>query len=300
MFCCEVSCVRDSINLWIQGARAKTLPAAIAPVVVGAACAQLESSTQNNWLNAVFALAVSLALQVAVNYANDYSDGIRGTDKNRVGPLRLVGSGAKKPADVKKATFLAFGVAAVFGFVLAATTTWWLLLVGVFCFLAGWFYTGGKHPYGYLGFGEVFVFIFFGVVATMGTTFVINEQLTLVSFLASVVVGCLACALLAVNNLRDIAGDQISNKKTLAVRIGESGARKFYISLFIVAGFAVILIALSYSAALIAMLGLAVAVKPIKRVYAGATGTDLIDVLVMTGRVQILVAISLSVGLLIS
>lgn len=292
--------MRDSINLWIQGARPKTLPAAIAPVVVGAACAQLESSTQNNWLNAVFALAVSLALQVAVNYANDYSDGIRGTDKNRVGPLRLVGSGAKKPADVKAATFLAFGVAAVFGFVLAATTTWWLLLVGVFCFLAGWFYTGGKHPYGYLGFGEVFVFIFFGVVATMGTTFVINEQLTLVSFLASVVVGCLACALLAVNNLRDIAGDQISNKKTLAVRIGESGARKFYISLFIAAGFAVILIALSYSAALIAMLGLAVAVKPIKRVYAGATGADLIDVLVMTGRVQILVAISLSVGLLIS
>ena len=292
--------MRDSINLWIQGARPKTLPAAIAPVVVGAACAQLESSTQNDWLNAVFALAVSLALQVAVNYANDYSDGIRGTDKNRVGPLRLVGSGAKKPADVKKATFLAFGVAAVFGFVLAATTTWWLLLVGVFCFLAGWFYTGGKHPYGYLGFGEVFVFIFFGVVATMGTTFVINEQLTLVSFLASVAVGCLACALLAVNNLRDIAGDQISNKKTLAVRIGESGARKFYISLFIVAGFAVILIALSYSAALIAMLGLAVAVKPIKRVYAGATGADLIDVLVMTGRVQILVAISLSVGLLIS
>ena len=292
--------MRDSINLWIQGARPKTLPAAIAPVVVGAACAQLESSMQNNWLNAVFALAVSLALQVAVNYANDYSDGIRGTDKNRVGPLRLVGSGAKKPADVKKATFLAFGVAAVFGFVLAATTTWWLLLVGVFCFLAGWFYTGGKHPYGYLGFGEVFVFVFFGVVATMGTTFVINEQLTLVSFLASVVVGCLACALLAVNNLRDIAGDKISNKKTLAVRIGESGARKFYISLFIAAGFAVILIALSYSAALIAMLGLAVAVKPIKRVYAGATGADLIDVLVITGRVQILVAISLSVGLLIS
>jgi 1,4-dihydroxy-2-naphthoate octaprenyltransferase len=276
------------------------LPAAIAPVVVGAACAQLESSTQNNWLNAVFALVVSLALQVAVNYANDYSDGIRGTDKNRVGPLRLVGSGAKKPTEVKKATFLAFGVAAVFGFVLAATTTWWLLLVGVFCFLAGWFYTGGKHPYGYLGLGEVFVFIFFGVVATMGTTFVINEQLTLVSFLASVVVGCLACALLAVNNLRDIAGDQTSNKKTLAVRIGESGARKFYISLFIVAGFAVILIALSYSAALIAMIGLAAAVKPIKRVYAGVTGADLIDVLVMTGRVQILVAISLSVGLLIS
>ena len=292
--------MRDSTNLWIQGARPKTLPAAIAPVVVGSACAHLESSMQNNWLNSVFALIVSLALQVAVNFANDYSDGIRGTDKDRVGPLRLVGSGAKKPADVKKATFLAFGVAAVFGFVLAATTSWWLLLVGVLCFLAGWFYTGGKHPYGYLGFGEVFVFIFFWVVATMGTTFVINQQLTLVSFLASVVVGCLACALLAVNNLRDIAGDATSNKRTLAVRIGESGARKFYILLFIVAGCAVVSIALLHPAAVIAMLGLAVAIKPIRRVYSGATGADLINVLVMTGRVQILVAIALSVGLLFS
>jgi 1,4-dihydroxy-2-naphthoate polyprenyltransferase len=292
--------VRDSTNLWIQGARPKTLPAAIAPVVVGSACAHLESSMQNNWLNSVFALIVSLALQVAVNFANDYSDGIRGTDKDRVGPLRLVGSGAKKPADVKKATFLAFGVAAVFGFVLAATTSWWLLLVGVLCFLAGWFYTGGKHPYGYLGFGEAFVFIFFGVVATMGTTFVINQQLTLVSFLASVVVGCLACALLAVNNLRDIAGDATSNKRTLAVRIGESGARKFYILLFIVAGCAVVSIALLHPAAMIAMLGLAAAIKPIRRVYSGATGADLINVLVMTGRVQILVAIALSVGLLLS
>ena len=292
--------MRDSTNLWIQGARPKTLPAAIAPVVVGSACAHLESSMQNNWLNSVFALIVSLALQVAVNFANDYSDGIRGTDKDRVGPLRLVGSGAKKPADVKKATFLAFGVAAVFGFVLAATTSWWLLLVGVLCFLAGWFYTGGKHPYGYLGFVEVFVFIFFGVVATMGTTFVINRQLTLVSFLASVVVGCLACALLAVNNLRDIAGDATSNKRTLAVRIGESGARKFYILLFIVAGCAVVSIALLHPAAVIAMLGLAVAIKPIRRVYSGATGADLINVLVMTGRVQILVAIALSVGLLFS
>jgi len=292
--------VRDSTNLWIQGARPKTLPAAIAPVVVGSACAHLENSMQNNWLNSVFALIVSLALQVAVNFANDYSDGIRGTDKDRVGPLRLVGSGAKKPADVKKATFLAFGVAAVFGFVLAATTSWWLLLVGVLCFLAGWFYTGGKHPYGYLGFGEVFVFIFFGVVATMGTTFVINRQLTLVSFLASVVVGCLACALLAVNNLRDIVGDATSNKRTLAVRIGESGARKFYILLFIVAGCAVVSIALLHPAAMIAMLGLAVAIKPIRRVYSGATGADLINVLVMTGRVQILVAIALSVGLLFS
>ena len=152
------------MKLWIQGARPKTLPAAIAPVVVGTACAQVENSTQNNWSNAFLALIVSLALQIAVNFANDYSDGIRGTDKNRVGPLRLVGSGAKKPADVRRATFLAFGVAAAFGFVLAATTSWWLLFVGVFCFLAGWFYTGGKNTYGYMGLGEVFVFVFFGFI----------------------------------------------------------------------------------------------------------------------------------------
>jgi len=292
--------VRDSVKLWVQGARPKTLPAAIAPVIVGVACAQVESSAQNNWKNAVFALIVSLALQVAVNYANDYSDGIRGTDENRVGPLRLVGSGVMKPADVKKATFFAFGVAAVFGFVLAATTTWWLLLVGVFCILAGWFYTGGKHPYGYLGFGEFFVFIFFGVVATMGTAYVVNQRFSLVNFLASVVVGCLACALLAVNNLRDIAGDKVANKRTLAVRIGDSAARKFYISLFVVAGFTVVLISLSYPPAIVAMLGLAASLKPIRRVFAGATGAELISVLVMTGRVQILVAICLSFGLLIS
>jgi 1,4-dihydroxy-2-naphthoate octaprenyltransferase len=292
--------VKDSLKLWIQGARPKTLPAAIAPVVVGMACAQVENSAQNNWPNAFLALIVGLALQVAVNFANDYSDGIRGTDKNRVGPLRLVGSGAKKPADVKRATFLAFGVAAVFGFVLAATTSWSLLLVGGFCFLAGWYYTGGKNPYGYMGLGEVFVFVFFGVVATMGTTFVISETLTRQSFFASVVVGCLACALLAVNNLRDIAGDTVAGKRTLAVRIGETNARKFYVALFVVAGFAVALIGLSHPTGLIALLGLAAAARPIKRVVNGATGRELIEVLVMTGRVQIFVAVTLSVGLLIN
>jgi 1,4-dihydroxy-2-naphthoate octaprenyltransferase len=188
----------------------------------------------------------------------------------------------------------------VFGFVLAATTSWWLLLVGGFCFLAGWYYTGGKNPYGYMGLGEVFVFVFFGVVATMGTTFVISETLTRQSFFASVVVGCLACALLAVNNLRDIAGDTVAGKRTLAVRIGETNARKFYVALFVVAGFAVALIGLSHPTALIALLGLAAAARPIKRVVNGATGRELIEVLVMTGRVQIFVAVTLSVGLLIN
>lgn len=292
--------MRDSIQLWIQGARPKTLPAAIAPVVVGSACAHIESSPQKSWLNVVFALIVSLALQIAVNYANDYSDGIRGTDKNRVGPLRLVGSGSKEPSKVKAATFLAFGVAALFGFVLAATTTWWLLLVGVFCFLAGWFYTGGKNPYGYLGLGEVFVFVFFGLVATMGTTFVVTQQLTLVSFLASIVVGCLACALLAINNLRDIVGDKVVNKLTLAVRLGESRARKFYISLFVVSAFAMTVVSVWHPFAAFGILGLVAAITPISRVAKGATGTELVEVLALTGRVQILVAICLSVGLLFS
>ena len=290
--------MRDSTRLWIQGARPKTLPAAVAPVLVGAACAHLTDSIQNRWLNAIFALIVSLALQVAVNFANDYSDGLRGTDKNRVGPLRLVGSGAKRPSAVKRATIIAFGIAAAFGLVLAATTSWWILLVGVLCFCAGWFYTGGKNPYGYLGLGEVFVFVFFGVVATMGTTFVVTQQLTLESFLSSVVVGCLACALLAVNNLRDIAGDTIANKRTLAVRLGDSRARKFYIALIIGAGLAVGLIAVSHPTAVVAYIGLLTAIKPIKRVVCGATGAELIEVLVMTGRVQMLVAATLSLGLI--
>ncbi|NCU86619.1 MAG: 1,4-dihydroxy-2-naphthoate polyprenyltransferase [Actinobacteria bacterium] len=287
------------MNLWIQGARPKTLPAAVAPVAVGAACARVSNSVQENWSNAVLALIVSLALQVAVNYANDYSDGIRGTDKNRVGPLRLVGSGSKSPAAVKFATILAFGVAAIFGLVLAATTSWWLLVVGVACLLAGWFYTGGKNPYGYLGLGEVFVFVFFGVVATMGTTFVVVQKLTRVSLLSSIAVGSLACALLAVNNLRDIAGDEIANKRTLAVRLGDVRARRFFVSLFVLAALAIVVLSVSHAFALLGMAGMCFAIKPIKRVLNGASGAALVEVLVMTGRVQILVALTLSVGLVI-
>lgn len=166
-------------------------------------------------------------------------------------------------------------------------------------FLAGWFYTGGSNPYGYLGLGEVFVFIFFGVVATIGTTFVVAQEITMVSFLASVAVGCLACALLAVNNLRDIEGDTIANKRTLAVRLGERRARKFYVSLFFVAAIAIILVSTSHRSAAIGMLGFIAAIKPIKRVANGATGKELVEVLVLTGRVQMLVALALSVGLIV-
>ena len=292
--------MQESLSLWIKGARPRTLPAAIAPVVVGAACVNVEASSTAVWSNAIFALIVSLALQVAVNYANDYSDGVRGTDDKRVGPLRLVGSGAKTASAVKRAAFLSFGVAAIFGLILALLTSLWLLVVGAFCILAGWFYTGGKKPYGYLGLGEVFVFVFFGLVATTGTTFVIIEKLTITSFIASLVVGALACALLAVNNLRDIDGDTLAGKRTLAVRLGDKKARSFFISLFVLALLAILVLALSYPLALIGLVGLASAFTSIKRVRSGAVGGELISVLSMTGRTQILTAITLSIGLILS
>ncbi len=292
--------MQESLSLWIKGARPRTLPAAIAPVVVGAACVNVEANSTAVWSNAIFALIVSLALQVAVNYANDYSDGVRGTDDKRVGPLRLVGSGAKTASAVKRAAFLSFGVAAIFGLILALLTSLWLLVVGALCILAGWFYTGGKKPYGYFGLGEVFVFVFFGLVATTGTTFVIIEKLTVTSFIASLVVGALACALLAVNNLRDIDGDTLAGKRTLAVRLGDKKARSFFISLFVLALLAILVLALSYPLALIGLVGLSSAVTPIKRVRSGAVGGELISVLSMTGRTQILTAITLSIGLILS
>ena len=292
--------MQESLSLWIKGARPRTLPAAIAPVVVGAACVNVEVSSTAVWSNAIFALIVSLALQVAVNYANDYSDGVRGTDDKRVGPLRLVGSGAKTASAVKRAAFLSFGVAAIFGLILALLTSLWLLMVGAFCILAGWFYTGGKKPYGYFGLGEVFVFVFFGLVATTGTTFVIIEKLTITSFIASLVVGALACALLAVNNLRDIDGDTLAGKRTLAVRLGDKKARSFFISLFVLALLAILVLALSYPLALFGLVGLGSAFTSIKRVRGGAVGGELISVLSMTGRTQILTAITLSIGLILS
>ena len=284
------------MNKWIIGARPRTLAAAVAPVLVATAYAG------SNWepIRALSALLVSLSLQIGVNYANDYSDGVRGTDDKRVGPLRLVGSGAKTASAVKRAAFLSFGVAAIFGLILALLTTLWLLVVGVLCILAGWFYTGGKKPYGYFGLGEVFVFVFFGVVATTGTTFVIIEKVTVTSFTASLVVGALACALLAVNNLRDIDGDMLARKRTLAVRLGDKKARSFFVSLFVLALLAIFVLALSYPLALLGLVGLGSAFTPIRRVRSGALGGELIAVLSMTGRTQILSAVTLSIGLILS
>ncbi len=243
------------MKLWIQGARPRTLPAALVPVAVGTAAAAPDVL----WWRAAVALVVAVALQVGVNYANDYSDGIRGTDANRVGPARLVGGGAVAPAAVRRAAFGAFGVAAAAGLVLAIAVAPWLIAVGLACIVAAWYYTGGKRPYGYAGFGEVAVFVFFGLVATAGTAFVQTEELTGLAVAASVPVGLLASALLVANNLRDVPQDQAAGKRTLAVRLGDQGTGWLYTTL-VAAAFAVVGvlgIARSWAPLTLAALGIA-------------------------------------------
>lgn len=284
-------------QLWIQGARPRTLPAAIAPVLVGAGAAVGVASDGPSWWRLMFALVVSLALQVGVNYANDYQDGIRGTDTERVGPMRLVGSGAVPARQVRYAAFLAFAVAAIAGLVIAATTSWWLILLGALCITAGWGYTGGPNPYGYLGLGEVFVFVFFGLVATTGTTFAIVQTVTLESAIAAVAMGSLACALLVVNNLRDIPGDSRSGKRTMAVRLGDRTTRGIYVSLIVMAAVAMIVASLQRPFALAGITGLIVVLPAIRLVRRGARGRDLIPVLESTGKAQLIAAIFLAVGL---
>ncbi len=285
------------MNRWIVGARPRTLPAAVAPVALGAACAAGVQGAR--WWAAPFALVVSVALQVGVNYANDYSDGVRGADDVRVGPVRLVASGLAPAEAVKRAAFVAFGVAALCGVVMAAATTWWLIAVGAAAIAAGWGYTGGPRPYGYLGLGEVFVFVFFGLVATAGTTFVIIDELPAIAWSAGVLAGALACALLVVNNLRDIPTDRAVGKMTLAVRLGDSRTRWFYVLLIAAAAASVAVLAADRSWAAIGLVGFALAAPPVRSVLAGAAGRDLIAVLGATGRVQLLVAGLTAIGLAI-
>ncbi|WP_232679631.1 1,4-dihydroxy-2-naphthoate polyprenyltransferase [Nocardioides sp. R-C-SC26] len=278
---------------WVQGARPRTLPAAIAPVVAGVGAAgygtaSAQVSWGEDWWKALLALVVSLALQVAVNYANDYSDGVRGTDDVRVGPMRLVGSGAATPDAVKRAAFLAFGVAGVAGLGLAAATAWWLVLVGLVCVLAAWYYTGGSKPYGYLGLGEVMVFVFFGLVAVIGTTYVLIEDWSWPALWCGVGVGALACAILVVNNLRDIPTDTVAGKRTLAVRLGDGGTRWLYAGLVFDAALAVVLVA--WASTWWALLGLAfllIAARGLRIVLAGAVGPALIPVLQTTGLAEL-------------
>lgn len=282
------------MNKWLIGARPRTLPAAVAPVLVATALAGSDASL----LPALLALIVSLSLQVGVNYANDYSDGIRGTDSNRVGPTRITASGLATPSSVKAAAFISFGIGAVAGLGLAIMTSWWLIAVGVASILAAWGYTGGKNPYGYIGLGELFVFIFFGVVATVGTFYVQSETITFDAILASIPMGTFACALLAINNIRDRILDEPAGKKTLAVRLGDRRARQFF----------ALLIALGYVAALsigspwilLTLLTAPVALGLVRGVLGDVQGRELIPYLAKTGKLQLLFAIIFSASLVLS
>lgn len=284
---------------WLAGARPRTLPAAVSPVLAGSGVAAYVDSFVA-W-RALLALVVSLALQVGVNYANDYSDGIRGTDDARVGPMRLVGSGAASPGAVKRAAFLAFGVAAVAGLALAAATAWWLVAVGAVSVLAAWFYTGGSKPYGYLGLGEVMVFVFFGLVAVVGTTYVQTETWEPAAWYAAVGIGALACAILVVNNLRDIPTDTVAGKRTLAVVLGDRRTRLLYAALVALAAGAVVAVAAVTSWwVLVGLLFLVPALPGLRTVLGSATGPGLIPVLQSTGLAELVWAAAVAAGLLLA
>ena len=278
-------------NKWVIGARARTLPAAVAPVLVATAYAG------SDWkpLAAALALLVSLSLQIGVNYANDYSDGIRGTDDSRVGPVRLTASGMASAKSVKNAAFISFFIAALAGLALAIQTSWWLIAVGALAIAAAWGYTGGANPYGYRGLGEISVFLFFGIVATVGTYFVQTEEINFEILIISIPMGSLACAILAINNLRDRAQDEVVGKRTMAVRLGDKGARILYISLLIAAHLFALLTFKPFT--LLTLLALPISVPLAKSVWAGTTGAALIPSLAKTGKLQLVFALLFALGL---
>ena len=286
------------MNRWITGARPRTLPAAVVPVAVGAAVAVGEP-TDVVWWRVAAALLVSLALQVGVNYANDYSDGVRGTDDVRVGPTRLVAGGLASASAVKKAALLSFGIAAIAGLAIALSTSLWLLVVGAAAIAAGWFYTGGPRPYGYMGLGEVFVFVFFGLVATAGTTYAAIESVAALSIVMGSAVGSLACALLVINNLRDIPTDREVGKQTLAVRLGDQRTRWFYVLLIGTAFVLSAVAAVWQVPVLLGLLALPLAIGPVRTVLGGAVGPALIAVLGETGRLQLVWGLLVTVGLVL-
>lgn len=294
----------DSLTVWVAGARPRTLPAALAPILAGIASALpvVDSlMTGRFWGIALLCFMVALALQVGVNYANDYSDGIRGTDDDRVGPTRLVATGLATPQAVRTAAFTSFGVAAVVGLVVVIITGhWWLLLVGGSAIVAAWFYTGGSHPYGYLGLGELFVFVFFGLVATVGTAFVLSDAAPGWSWAAAVAIGALASALLVVNNLRDVETDTTSGKRTLATKLGDGATRWFFVALVAVAvGGVVVFAGLTTGWALLALLAFGVLVLPVKDLLRGARGRALVATLQATGMAELGVGLGLLLGVFI-
>ena len=289
----DVAPARD----WVAGARPRTLPAAVVPVVVGSGVA-FGYGLFSPW-RAALALIVALALQVGVNFANDYSDGIRGTDRQRVGPVRLVAAELAPPRHVLAAALCCFAVACVAGLVLAVATSWWLLLLGAAAVAAAWFYTGGGRPYGYLALGEVSVFLFFGVAAVAGTAYVQMRSLAWLALAAAVPVGLLACALLIINNLRDIPTDSLTGKRTLAVMLGDRRTRLLYAAC-VAAPFGVaVAVAPAAPLALIALAAAPFAWPPLRQVQGGASGPGLIAALGQTGRLQLAFGVLLTIGLAI-
>ena len=280
------------MNKWILGARIKTLPAAIAPVIVGTSLAD-----QIKVINALLALIVSLSLQIAVNYANDFSDGVRGTDTNRIGPTRLVASNLATASSVKNASFISFFVAIIAGTVLAFNTSVWLIAVGLISILAAWGYTGGKKPYGYLGFGELAVFIFFGIVATVGSYYVQVEQISSSALLLSIPMGSLSCAILVINNLRDLNQDKLVSKRTMAVKLGDANTRIFYLLLLVLAQVSAAAAASINNYALLTLLWLPLTYSAANQVLKGASGKELITILGKTSRLQFLLALTLAISL---
>lgn len=274
------------MNKWLIGARIKTLPAAISPVLIGTSYAE-----QITWINAALALIVALFLQIAVNYANDYSDGIKGTDQNRIGPIRLVASGLASAIAVRNAAYVSFLIAAIAGSILSFNTSMWLFIIGGISILAAWGYTGGKKPYGYIGFGELSVFVFFGLVATIGSYYIQSEELNWQIFLLSIPVGCLSCAVLVINNLRDLSNDKLVGKRTLAVLLGDKKTRNFYIVLLVISQLVSISAAVIDIKMLFTLICIPMAVNVIKKIATGVEGIELIPILGKTARLQLLLAV---------
>jgi 1,4-dihydroxy-2-naphthoate octaprenyltransferase len=274
------------LNKWLIGARIKTLPAAISPVLIGTSYAE-----QITWINAALALIVALFLQIAVNYANDYSDGIKGADQNRIGPIRLVASGLASAIAVRNAAYISFLIAAIAGSILSFNISMWLFIIGGISILAAWGYTGGKKPYGYIGFGELSVFVFFGLVATIGSYYIQSEELNWQIFLLSIPVGCLSCAVLVINNLRDLSNDKLVGKRTLAVLLGDKKTRNFYIVLLVISQLVSISAAVIDIKMLFTLICIPMAVNVIKKIATGVEGIELIPILGKTARLQLLLAV---------
>ncbi|NNN02214.1 MAG: 1,4-dihydroxy-2-naphthoate polyprenyltransferase [Acidimicrobiaceae bacterium] len=278
------------LRRWVLAARPRTLPAAMVPVVVGAALVRPASI---EWTNSILCLAVALALQIATNYANDYSDGVRGTDEVRVGPFRLTASNLVKAHVVRNAAYLWFAVAGVGGVWLSDRTTWWLIPIGVSAVLAGWYYTGGTRPYGYYGFGELFVFVYFGLVATVGTAYVQHENIPARAWWLGIATGAMACALLEANNLRDVEGDRLVGKRTLAARVGRHAGSWLYL------GFIAVVAVGTFGARepVVGLLAIGAYVPPLRLAFSSKGGRELLPMLKYSAQAQLLIGALLSLAM---